>query len=170
MVNQHWFRLWLGAEAITLISDDPICWYMSLGLNELTHWGRDNIFRCNFLNENVWIPVKISLKFVPKGPIKDIPALVQIMAWRRQGEKPLSKPMMVNLPTHICITRPQWVNQWWSCLLIYVTRPQWVKIVRVVEKYIIFCDLSKLILEQRLHQFVRCRVVIILSLKFGQFF
>ena len=38
------------------------------------------------------------------------PALVQIMAWRRPGDKPLSGPMMVRLPTHICVTRPQWVN------------------------------------------------------------
>ena len=70
----------------------------------------DNIFKCIFLNENVWISIKISLKFVPKGPINNIPALVQIMAWRRSGDKPLSEPMMVSLLTHICVTRPQWVN------------------------------------------------------------
>ena len=67
----------------------------------------DDIFKCIFLNENVWIPTKISLKFVSKGPINNIPALVQIMAWRRPGDKPLSGPMMVRLPTHICVTRPQ---------------------------------------------------------------
>ena len=39
----------------------------------------------------------------------NIAALVQIMAWRRPGDKPLSGPMMVRLPTHICVTRPQWV-------------------------------------------------------------
>ena len=70
----------------------------------------DNTFKCNFLNENVWIPIKISLKLVPKGPINNIPALVQIMAWRRPGDKPLSAPMLVILPTHICVTRPQWVK------------------------------------------------------------
>ena len=32
------------------------------------------------------------------------------MAWRRRGDKPLSEPMMVSLLTHICVTRPQWVN------------------------------------------------------------
>ena len=31
------------------------------------------------------------------------------MAWRRPGDKPLFEPMMVSLPTHICVTRPQWV-------------------------------------------------------------
>ena len=38
------------------------------------------------------------------------PALVQIMAWRRSGDKPLSETMMISLPTHISVTRPQWVN------------------------------------------------------------
>ena len=66
----------------------------------------DDTFKRIFLNENV----KISLKFVPKGPINNIPALVQIMAWRRPGDKPLYEPMMDNLPTHICVTRPQWVK------------------------------------------------------------
>ena len=70
----------------------------------------DEILKCIFLNENVWIPIKISLKFVPKGPINNIPALVQIMAWRRPGDKPLSEPVMVRLPTHICVTQPQWVK------------------------------------------------------------
>ena len=81
----------------------------------LTHWGRGNLphfadFQMHFFNENVWIQIKISLKFVLKGPINNIPALVQIMAWCRPGAKPLSEAMMVRLPTHICITRPQCVN------------------------------------------------------------
>ena len=70
----------------------------------------DDIFKRIFFNENIWISIKISLKFVPKGPINNISALVQIMAWRRSGGKPLSEPMMVSLPTHICVTRLQWVN------------------------------------------------------------
>ena len=74
------------------------------------HHFTDNIFKWIFLNENVWIPIKISLKFVPQGPINNIPALVQIMAWRRPGDKPLSEPMVVILPTNICVTRPQWIN------------------------------------------------------------
>ena len=70
----------------------------------------DDIFKHIFVNENVWISTKISLKFVPNSPNNNIPALVQIMAWRRSGDKPLSEPMMVSLLTHICVTRPQWVN------------------------------------------------------------
>ena len=55
----------------------------------------DDIFKCIFLNENVWISLKISLKFVPRIQISNIPALIQIMAWRRPGDKPLSEQMMV---------------------------------------------------------------------------
>ena len=73
----------------------------------------DDTFKCIFLNENVRIAIKNSLKFVPRRPIYNIPALVQIMAWRRPGDKPLSEPMMVRLLTHICVTRPQWVNSFW---------------------------------------------------------
>ena len=73
------------------------------------HFANDTL-RYIFLNENVIILVKISLKFVPKGSINNIPALVQIMAWRRPGDKPLSEPMLVRKPTHICVTRPKWVN------------------------------------------------------------
>ena len=51
----------------------------------------DAIFKCIFLNNE--FQFKISLKFVPKGPFNKIPALVQIMSWRRPGDKPLSEPM-----------------------------------------------------------------------------
>ena len=47
-------------------------------------------------------------KFVPKGPINNISALVQIMAWHKLGDKPLSEPMMVSWLTHVCVTWPQW--------------------------------------------------------------
>ena len=56
-----------------------------------------NVF---FLKENILIPIKISLKFVPKGPINNTPALVQKMAWRRLGDKPLYEPMLVSLLTY----------------------------------------------------------------------
>ena len=56
----------------------------------------DDIFKCIFLNESVWIPIKISKKFVPEGPISNIQSL--------------SEPMLVSLTTHICVTRPQWAN------------------------------------------------------------
>ena len=72
----------------------------------------DDIFKYIFLKENVWISITISLKFVLKGLIDNIPSMIQIMAWHRPGDKPLSEPMMVRLPTHIYVTRPQWVKHW----------------------------------------------------------
>ena len=57
----------------------------------------DDIFKCIFLNENVWIFITISQKFVPKGWINNIPALVLNQWWS-------------SLLTHICVTRPQWVK------------------------------------------------------------
>ena len=71
----------------------------------------DYIFECIFLNESMKILIKISVKLVPNGPINNIPALVQIMAWHRPGNKPLPEPMMVSLLMHIFITWPQWVNK-----------------------------------------------------------
>ena len=67
----------------------------------------DDTFKRIFLNENDRIPIEISLKFVPKGLINNIPALVLIMAWRRPGDKPSSEPMTISLLTHICVTRSQ---------------------------------------------------------------
>ena len=73
------------------------------------HHFPDDIFKYIFFNENVWISIEISLKFVPKCQINNIPALVQIMAWRRPSDKPLSEPMMVSSLTHMCVSRPQWL-------------------------------------------------------------
>ena len=70
----------------------------------------NDILKCIFLNESTWVLPRTSLKYVPKVRINTIPALVQIMAWHRPGDKPLSEPMMVSLLTHICVTRPQWVS------------------------------------------------------------
>ena len=70
----------------------------------------DDIFKCIFLNGNIRISLKISLKVVCKIRINNIPELFQIMAWRRPGDKPLSEPIMVSLLTHMCITQTQCVN------------------------------------------------------------
>ena len=62
----------------------------------------NDIFECISCNEDLWISLKISLKFVTKVPINNIPVLVQLMAF--------SEHMTVTLLTQICTTRPQWVN------------------------------------------------------------
>ena len=54
----------------------------------------DDTLKCIFLNKNDRIPFRISLKFVPMSPVDNKPALVQVMAWRRTGDKPLPEPMI----------------------------------------------------------------------------
>ena len=55
----------------------------------------DDIFRCIFVNENFCILIQISLKFIRKGPINNVQALVEIMAWCRIGDKPISERMLI---------------------------------------------------------------------------
>ena len=100
----------------------------------------DDVFKCIFLNANVWILLKISLKFVPKGQINDTPSLVQIMAWRRPGDKPLSEPMMVSLLMHIWVARPQWVNSFYAEFILEDITIYWhfllslnIELMQVVE-------------------------------------
>ena len=69
---------------------------------ELTHLHDDkmalivsgDIFETHFLEGNVSILIQISLKFVPRGQIDNKSALVQVMVWRRTGDKPLPEAMM----------------------------------------------------------------------------
>ena len=67
--------------------------------------------------------IRISQSFVSKGRIKNIPALVRIMAWRRPCDKPLSEAMVVSLQTHICVTQSQWAYTWW-CNMSVTRKPQ----------------------------------------------
>ena len=82
----------------------------------LTHWGRDKmaVFFQTFSNTFSWMKMyEFWLTFhwsLFLRAINNIQALVQIMAWRRPGDKPLSEPVIVRLSTHICVTRPQWVK------------------------------------------------------------
>ena len=55
----------------------------------------DDIFKCISLNKNDRIQFQISLKFVPSSPTDNKPVLVQVMAWRRIGDKPLPELIMI---------------------------------------------------------------------------
>ena len=115
MTVSAWATKWYLMNKGTLGLMRPYCTLHHEEVNTLRprqdgRYFADDVLKCIFLNENVWISLKIPLKFVPKGPINNIPALVQIMAWRRPGDKPLSEPMLVFVLRHICVTRPQWVN------------------------------------------------------------
>ena len=73
---------------------DSLSWVAVIPqLLKIGHHFSDDIFKCIFFNENCCIFIKISLKYVLKGPIDNISALVQIMAWDNRP-KPLSEPMM----------------------------------------------------------------------------
>ena len=99
---------------------------ISLNTLRLRQNGRhfpEDIFKWILLIENVWISINISLQCVSIGPINNIPTLVQVMAWRRPGDKPLSEPTMVRLSTHICVTQPQWVK--WLSQICWCLRFEW---------------------------------------------
>ena len=62
----------------------------------------DNIYKYIFLNENDRIPIRISLKFILRSPNDKKPLLVQVMAWRRTGNKSLPE-LMLNQFTDTCM-------------------------------------------------------------------
>ena len=60
-------------------------WLLTHPLGKMAGIFADDNFKCIFFYGNDKIPVRISLKFVPRSPIGNEPALVQVMAWRRAG-------------------------------------------------------------------------------------
>ena len=48
-----------------------------------------------FMNEQFLILIQMSLKFIPKVLIDNKSVLVQVMAWRRTGDKPLPKSVII---------------------------------------------------------------------------
>ena len=76
----------------------------------------------------------MSLKFVPKGPISNIPAMVQIIAWRRPGDKLLSEPMIFvyrriyapfglnELTVKLPVSNHNKTNEAW---IVYITHELW---------------------------------------------
>ena len=90
------------------------CQWIDRAMDQLGENGRhlaNDTFKSIFLNENILTSVSMSPKFVPQGQINNIPALVQLMAWRRPGDKPLYEPMMVSILMHICVNHRQRVNE-----------------------------------------------------------
>ena len=54
----------------------------------------DDNFKCIFFDEYYRILIRISQKFVPRSAINNKPAMIQVMAWRQRGDKPLPKLML----------------------------------------------------------------------------
>ena len=91
--SPHILRLWWFTQSVHLI-----------------HRGRDkiaDISQTTFSKAFSWmmlgISLKSSLKFLTKVPINNITTLIQVMAWRRLGDKPLSEPMMVSLCIYVLL-------------------------------------------------------------------
>ena len=81
------------------LQDSPLswCWFNALRLRQNGCHFADDIFRGIFMNKTFYILIRRSLKFVPKGPIYNSQALVQIMVWHWIGDKPLSEPILTRI-------------------------------------------------------------------------
>ena len=102
----HWKRVCLSLTVYIRLN----CYINTLNSKRNGRHFADDTSKWIFLEENICILIETSLKFVPKGPINNNPALVQKMAWRRTGDKPFSNQWWRSLLTHICVIRPQWVE------------------------------------------------------------
>ena len=75
-------------------NDEQLIWFQTFRPKQNVRHFPDDIFEFILFYENGRISIKITLECVSQGPIDTIPALVQIMAWRRIGDRPLSEPIM----------------------------------------------------------------------------
>ena len=71
----------------------------------------DDIFKCIFFNENDWISLRFHLSLFLRVHLTIFQHWFRYNGLAPWGDKPLSEPMMVSLPTHICVTWPQWVKE-----------------------------------------------------------
>ena len=74
----------LSSHNVMLVRDpwqQSICIVNTLRQRQNGNHFRNDIFKCIFLNENVCILIRISMKSVQWVSIDNRPALVQIMAW-----------------------------------------------------------------------------------------
>ena len=128
-----------------------VCFHLMTSSCVITHLGRNKvaaIFQTTFINafffnENACILIKISLKLVPIGPIENKSALVEAMAWRRTGDKPLSEPMMVQFPyaymRYSASMSQLTLYRWLSARLQYL---QWVSSLALSHQcYVSYCGL-----------------------------
>ena len=98
-------------EGITLRSPRIECFTYFWGWSST--WKRPPFrtrhFQCIFMNEKFCISVRISLTSVPEGQIDNNSALVEIMAWRRTGAKPLPQPMLTQFTDGYMWHKGRWV-------------------------------------------------------------
>ena len=82
----------------------------------------DDIFKWTFLNENISISIKISLNFVPKGSINNIPALVQIIAWTRRQVIIWTNDALVYWRIYASLVLNELKHHAWVCIQICACR------------------------------------------------
>ena len=69
-----------------------------------------DILRTTHSNGFTWNTVFISLNFFPKGPIENMSALVQVMAWRQTGHKPYLDWLWLSSFTYVCHLGPVFIS------------------------------------------------------------
>ena len=125
---------WIHTECITIVAHE---W-----CNDVTQWPRqnsnhfpDDIFKCIFFNENIWISIRISLKLVPNSPVNNIPSWTIIHCfWVRSwnnGVRSMSFYILMGSENGLVLARRQaivWTNDSYQLTPICVTRPHWVEI------------------------------------------
>ena len=82
-------------EACTLFFVTCKFCFNTLRLGQNGRHFADDIFKCILFDKTFRILNEIWLKYVPYGPIDNMAALVQLMAWRWTSTKPLSEAMLV---------------------------------------------------------------------------
>ena len=77
----------------------------------------------------------------------------RLMAWRRPGDKPLSEPLTVRLPTHICTTRPQWVKYVTTVLCHLSTVPEQILMLISIFDHSLMLIVKMIIFAHHFHLF-----------------
>ena len=114
----HWYaRLSMEVsfdfEALAIIN----CAFNTMSPRQNGRYFSYGIFTCILLKENAWISIKMSVKFVPEGPINTIPTLDYILAWPQSGDKTLSK--WWHSSTDSSIRHPNWISSVNICIVTY---------------------------------------------------
>ena len=100
-----------GSMAKITFREQRTCWWLK---HFKTETKRPPFSKTKFSDAFSWMKMyKVRLKFhwslFPRVRLTRFQHWF-ITAWRRPGDKRLSEPMIISLLTHICVTRPQWVN------------------------------------------------------------
>ena len=131
----------------------------------LTFWGRDEmavisqttVSNAIFFNKNVWISLKISLKFFPRSELKICQHWCKWWLGADQATSHYLDQWWLIFPTHICVTWPQWVK----------SRHIWV-VVRLYQ-YVTHLWINAFLLYLRFMQAYPCLVSLLSNIPWNSF-